>query len=634
MSLWQLVGISAVGTAASGNLTLTLPASLQANDLLVACITWRDSPTFSLPSTGGWQNCGASPTAANTTNNATGSISGTRMDYLVRGGSDPSGTDLVWTRTAGNQARGYILAYRRTDGGIPVFEQASAVALAAASANYSATGLTTTEENELLVMACGGARTSGTTNQISAQACATAPTSGSWSEHADSGTTTSATCALAVASAIKPTAGATGNFQFTGVASARHSGVLGRFRAKYNIAPATGSYTVTGQAITEPGVSRSMTSALLSSVDSGDQRNFIVEDVPAGAEASDRYLVAWLYGALQETAPPDTVQITEVTIGGVVATPIIYSPQAITGGAYHLSAWGALVPTGTTVDVNIETDPDGSDPSVASLTAMYRLQGAGSSPSFPDADATLDTSGDGTVSLNIDAPRFGIILAATFGDAYATNATTVWTNVTEDYDTPIGGFQVVSTASAWFADDVAAVAVTTNDDGTPALSNFKLFSAFSVAPGGAGASLIAGTGNFSLTGQTANFLRQYIVPFTHGSFTLSGQNVSLFHGLFGTAEHGSFTYTGQDVSFIIPRIFADPGIYELLGQDVDMIQGQIFFVDFGTFTLFGYDVSLEYHQHGQWFEENEETDAWTEQDEITISWTPQAGLLNTWTEES
>lgn len=633
MSLWQLVGISAVGTAASGNLTLTLPASLQANDLLVACITWRDSPTFAVPTTGGWQNCGASATAANTTNNATGSISGTRMDYLVRGGSDPSGTDLVWPRTAGNQARGYILAYRRTDGGTPVFEQASALALAAASANFSGTGLTTTEENELLVMACGAARTSGTTNQLSAEACATDPLAASWSEHADSGTTTSATCALAVASAVKATPGATGNFQFTSTGSARHSGVLGRFRAKYNIAPATGSYALTGQSVGEGDI----TYAVLSGTQPFDESSgtFLIEDVPLSTEDPDRIILVSAQIQLAEISSGVFVQLEDVRIGGVSMT---LAPNEIdtgevpdSGGRVIIGTWVASAPTGTTGDLEFDTDtPGGAAILLAGVIAVY-----GADPTPVDADAVLDTSGDGTVAISLDGVDLGRSFYFTFGDVYvAAPRSTTWSGAQEIYDTEFAPGFVNSMATHWFINAGSAYEVTTDDDQTGALFNSKFLTGISLGPLGAGAVLIAEAASFTLTGQTAGGVRTYRLVAEHATYALSGQDVILRFGRPGPSDFGSYTYTGQDVSFIVPRLFPDAGIYEYFGQDLDFIVGQILSVDFAVFTLFGQDASLEYHQHGQWYEENPDTDSWVEETSLIVTWTEEASLLNTWTEES
>lgn len=104
------VGIGTSAGVTSGNLTLTEPAGVAADDVLVACIGTRGSNVVTLPAS--WQ--AIAQDSGGNTNLTTSGIAGGLMCYIVRGGSAP---DLTWVRTAGtNQASyGAIIALRGCD---------------------------------------------------------------------------------------------------------------------------------------------------------------------------------------------------------------------------------------------------------------------------------------------------------------------------------------------------------------------------------------------------------------------------------------------------------------------------------------------------------------------------------------
>src|SRR5574343_548553 len=97
---WTRVTTTTQVSATSGNLTLTDGGS--SGDLLVACISYRDTPDFALPS--GW-TLAVQEISGNNSNTKGDRIASGLMAYIVRGGSAP---DLTFTRTAGGSARGQI----------------------------------------------------------------------------------------------------------------------------------------------------------------------------------------------------------------------------------------------------------------------------------------------------------------------------------------------------------------------------------------------------------------------------------------------------------------------------------------------------------------------------------------------
>ena len=104
----------------------------------------------------------------------------------------------------------------------------------------STTGLTTAEANELIVKGvCSGrnsafsahdAATDPTTSSATGSAQTAAPIVGTWQERADNLTTTGADTALAIADAVRGTAGATGVLTCTASVSGGHAQVAGAFK--------------------------------------------------------------------------------------------------------------------------------------------------------------------------------------------------------------------------------------------------------------------------------------------------------------------------------------------------------------------------------------------------------------------
>jgi hypothetical protein len=224
---WSYVGVSSVANVTSGNITLTMPAGVQEGDLLVAVISYRSNAAFTSPGSP-WVSV-TSQNTGNTTQNSTGSIGSGHMFYCIRGSSDPG---LTFTRTAGDVALGRIVAYRGNNISSGVLVTQTSTTLGTAATAINVTGLTTANARDLIVVGACAARNVGITNFDAATDPTTTsgtasnetgdPAEGDWQERADSFTTAGADCGLAIADAIRATAGATGNLTMTAGASARH----------------------------------------------------------------------------------------------------------------------------------------------------------------------------------------------------------------------------------------------------------------------------------------------------------------------------------------------------------------------------------------------------------------------------
>lgn len=235
---WSFVGKSAsVTSVTSGNITPTEPASVAQGDLLVACIAYRDSAAFTLPSGGEWTTVATQQSSGNAvaTNSA---IASGLMAYCVRGASAPNYT---FTRTAGNLALANVYAYRGVNTTTP-YDTGSANTLAADSATATTGTFTTAEDDELIVAMVSGGQ-EGTVSAFESNSGSTIASSGTsadvtaapapnvFQERSDDQSTSGADGSLTVADAVLTAAGATGTIQATHTnASVQHVMIAGAFK--------------------------------------------------------------------------------------------------------------------------------------------------------------------------------------------------------------------------------------------------------------------------------------------------------------------------------------------------------------------------------------------------------------------
>jgi hypothetical protein len=228
---WGVPKIGTVVEDATGDFTLLEPAGIAEGDLMVACIAYRSNAVVTVP--GDWTICATQQSSGDT--DATNGIASGLMMYAIRGASAPT---LALTRTAGDVLLARIIAY---SGALAsgTLDAASANTLGSASATVTTGTISTTVANDLIVamVSCGDNLTTSAFDAATDPATAsgatdttTAPTAGTWIERADSGTGTGADAGLAIADAVRATAGATGTIQATVSASARHVMIAAAFR--------------------------------------------------------------------------------------------------------------------------------------------------------------------------------------------------------------------------------------------------------------------------------------------------------------------------------------------------------------------------------------------------------------------
>lgn len=236
------IGTPVETTVSGGDLTLGEPAGIAQGDLLIACIAYRSNAAFSVPGTGGWSVVATQQSSGDI--DATNGIASGLMAWCIRGASAPG---LTFTRTGGDVARGCLIAYSGGHASAP-YDTGSANTLGAASVTVTTGTITTAEAGELIVaMMAGGdnyttsafdAATDPTTAS-GATDTTTAPTNGTWIERSDSGSNTGADTSLAIADAIRATAGATGTIQCTTSGAGRSVMIAGAFKlaAAQNFGP-------------------------------------------------------------------------------------------------------------------------------------------------------------------------------------------------------------------------------------------------------------------------------------------------------------------------------------------------------------------------------------------------------------
>lgn len=197
----------------------------------------------------------------------------------------------------------------------------------------------------------------------------------------------------------------------------------------------------------------------------------------------------------------------------------------------------------------------------------------------------IDSTSDGSESVQVDVNRNGVIFGITEGAFYTTVNTQTWTGLDSVYGTP--GFGVFGIGERQFTvAELNHVVLSTDDAGIPPdTSPEKFVMAISLK---ASSNLDGDVGVFTLYGQDATLSKGFFFDAGVGSFTLTGQDTSPIHTYFIDVEAGLFTYTLVDV--INP-----PGL---------------------------------------WIEDPGVTDGWVEGAPLSDSWTEELPLVATWTEQT
>lgn len=106
--------------------------------------------------------------------------------------------------------------------------------------------------------------------------------------------------------------------------------------------------------------------------------------------------------------------------------------------------------------------------------------------------------------------------------------------------------------------------------------------------------LVAGTGSFTLTGQAASFDIAKAVSAGTGAFTLTGQSTGLTETAILEAGNGSFVLTGQAAALALGfSMTVSAGSFSLTGQSVGEVYNQVLTAGVGSFVLSGQAVDLK-----------------------------------------
>jgi hypothetical protein len=573
--LWELVGVSnqVEVTGTSHALVTTGISGLTTGDLLVACISSRIASTtaMTLPSGGEWTLV-QDELNNNTATNTSATPSAT-MAYCIRGASDPN---LTFTHpTAPSVAIGRIIAYRGALATGTLDTQTNFTTATNVTA-ISGTGLTTSQDDDLIVALRAGGQESTLSTGISAATDPTTTAVGNpntvsdpalnvWLNRAEAVTTTGADTALNIYDVVKTAAGATGNLTATASAASAHVVIAGAFKitagTNKTLTADGGSYTLTGTAAsTELGRKTAADSGsyALTGTDATPKKGQkIVADAGSyslsGTDATLRH--AW-------KIVPDA---GSYALSGTNATLRRNLPLVPDSGSYSLTgtdatlrhAWkatadaGSYTLTGTAASLlhAWKLTVDAGSYALSGTDAALRrnlpiVAGAGSYV-LTGTDATLTKSG-GNLSLAADGGSYS--LSGT--DASPEHG---WRIAVDSGSYTLSGTDA-TLRHAW---KIAAGAGSYSLSGTDAAPEH-------------GWRIVAGGGSYAVTGTDAAPEHGWRISAEGGTYSLTGTDATLTKtGAYAiVADAGSYTLTGTDASIVVARkLVADNGNYELTGTD-------------------------------------------------------------------
>ena len=103
----------------------------------------------------------------------------------------------------------------------------------------------------------------------------------------------------------------------------------------------------------------------------------------------------------------------------------------------------------------------------------------------------------------------------------------------------------------------------------------------------------SGAGSFALSGQAVNFLKSLILPGGNGSYSLAGQAAGLMASRLLAAENGDYNLTGQDIALLRSLVLSGGnGAFSLSGTAANLLQSLLIGADAGAFSLVGSEASL------------------------------------------
>jgi len=380
---------------------------------------------------------------------------------------------------------------------------ATSVTMAAGTA-VSVAGLTTTQDDDLIVaMAAGGQEAAWSAFNATSPAGAsgatntTAAPSQGWTERADNVTTTGADTSLGIFDAVKTAAGATGNLTVTASVSAGHVVIAGAFK----IATAAGG----GVTVNAVGVSAGSSAGTVT-VDTVASASFEAVGVAAGSAAG-------------------TVSVT---------TPVSVSFEAIGSAAAGVA--GTATATGKT---NISAAGQSAATAVGTVSIVGKANVTATGISAGTAVGTVSVAGKANVTAT------GQPATAVAGEVSVTAKTNISTLATGQAAVSVAGtVSVVAKANV----SVEAVSVSAGAAvGTAGVSSSGAVSvsATSVAaPAVVGDVSIVGKANVTITGVAASALA--------GDPLVSGKAAVIATGVSAAAQTGVVSVSTTQVVTVTP----------------------------------------------------------------------------------
>src|SRR6266508_2750826 len=364
---------------------LVRPASVTTGNLMIAQITLRNLDAITAPA--GWTQIGNLRTQGTSLEQA--------LYYKVATAGDTAGTTYSWSWTNNADAAGAIFAYSGVDTGSPFDVTPSDNSNGTATA--SATGLTTTQNGDMLV-AFYGVQGNVTATQDTGLGLTQEFTALSGSSPASKGRTTGA-------DGTQATAGASGNKTATLGATANWVAHLAALTPAL-AADGSGTLTTPTTNVSASQTGRTITFTYTAAA-AGMQNGAVTIAVPGGASP-------WSAPSTTATAPGYTTASTGTV--SVASQTITVSGVTLAGGATMTITYGSTAGggAGATATLTTGTTSVAAGQTGRTITFTYTAAASGgmsngsvtvdvpsgwSAPSTTGANAGYTTSSTGTVSV-------------------------------------------------------------------------------------------------------------------------------------------------------------------------------------------------------------------------------------------
>ncbi len=444
---WDYIGVSSGVSSTANDITLveTGISGLQAGDLLIACISARSAAATDFVLPDGW-NIVVQRTNNNVLTTSSAAPSGL-MAYIIRGATAPA---LTFTRASGaNIALGRIVAYRNAAQTGTLVTTNSGQQTATNTTSVNVTGLTTTNDDDLIVaMFAGGQEatvtdfraTSPSVSSSTGSTITTDPYPDTWFERIDSVTTTGADTSLAIFDGLKTSSGPTGNLLCTASIAASHIIIAAAFKLNNPNASVSVTTTSSTTSIGDETVTGTASTDVTNVSSTTNVGSVTVTTVGGDVSAS-------VTGEVSTTSIGDeTVTGTaSVSLTGVSSTTSI-GDETITGTAsVSVTGVSSTTSVGTviaSVPISVSVTGEVSTASVGDETVT------GTSTTTLTGVVSTTAVGDATVSTgtNVEASVTGVSSTTAIGDEAVTGTASISTTGVSS-TTSVGDETITGTAS-------------------------------------------------------------------------------------------------------------------------------------------------------------------------------------------